>query len=76
MDFDNWGQLRDAAHEHGLLAKVPLTALDELRRHWQVAVGTEPLPKPAAEAALATARDILATIPQLGGRGQRTEASG
>jgi hypothetical protein len=62
-DLDDWGSLRDTAHEHGLLAKVPLTALDELRRHWQVAVSTEPLPRQAAEAALATARDVLATIP-------------
>jgi hypothetical protein len=62
-DLDDWNRLRDAAHQYGLLAKVPLTQLDELRRHWQVAVSTEPLPRQAAEAALATARDVLATIP-------------
>jgi hypothetical protein len=62
-DLDDWNRLRDAAHEHGLLAKVPLTQLDELRRHWRVAVSTERLPRAAAEAALATARDVLATIP-------------
>jgi hypothetical protein len=61
--IDDWNQLRDAAHEAGVLAKVPLTALDELRRHWQVAVSVEPLPRPAAEAALMSARSILATIP-------------
>ncbi len=61
--FDDWNRLRDAAHEAGLLAKVPLTALDELRRHWQVAVSVEPLPRQSAEQALATARSILATIP-------------
>jgi hypothetical protein len=61
--LDDWNRLRDAAHEAGLLAKVPLTALDELRRHWQTAVSVEPLPRPAAEAALLTARGILATIP-------------
>ena len=36
--FGDWNTLRDAAHAAGLLSKVPLTALDELRRHWQVAV--------------------------------------
>jgi hypothetical protein len=61
--FDDWNQLRDAAHQAGLLSKVPLTALDELRRHWQVAVSVEPLPRLAAESALVTARSILATIP-------------
>jgi hypothetical protein len=61
--FDDWNRLRDAAHEAGVLAKVPLTALDELRRHWQTAVSVEPLPRPAAESALATARSLLATIP-------------
>jgi hypothetical protein len=61
--LDDWNALRDAAHQAGLLSKVPLTALDELRRHWQVAVSVEPLPRPAAESALATARSILATIP-------------
>jgi hypothetical protein len=61
--IDGWNELRDAAHAAGLLSKVPLTALDELRRHWQVAVSVEPLPRPAAEAALVTARTILATIP-------------
>jgi hypothetical protein len=61
--FDDWNALRDAAHEAGVLAKVTLTSLDELRRHWQVAVSVEPLPRSAAEAALASARRILATIP-------------
>jgi hypothetical protein len=62
-DFDDWNKLRDAAHQAGVLSKVPLTALDELRRHWQVAVSVEPLPRPAAENALVTARQLLATIP-------------
>jgi hypothetical protein len=61
--FGDWNGLRDAAYAAGVLAKVPLTALDELRQHWQVAVSVEPLPRPAAETALRTARDILATIP-------------
>jgi hypothetical protein len=61
--FDDWNKLRDAAHASGLLAKVPLTALDELRRHWQTAVSVEPLPREAAAEALATAKTVLATIP-------------
>jgi hypothetical protein len=61
--FDDWNKLRDAAHGAGLLSKVPLTALDELRRHWQTAVGVEPLPREDATQALATARNVLATIP-------------
>ncbi len=61
--YDDWDKLRDAAHAAGLLAKVPLTTLDQLRRHWQTAVGVEPLPRDAAADALMTARSVLATIP-------------
>jgi hypothetical protein len=61
--YEDWNELRDAAHEAGLLAKVPLTALDQLRGQWQIAVGVEPLPRDAAVDALMTARTVLATIP-------------
>jgi hypothetical protein len=61
--YDDWNKLRDAAHGAGLLAKVPLTALDELRRHWQIAVGVDPLSRDAAAEALMSARTVLATIP-------------
>jgi hypothetical protein len=61
--YDDWSELRDAAHAAGLLAKVPLTTLDELRRHWQTAIGVEPLPRTDAADALATARTILSTVP-------------
>jgi hypothetical protein len=61
--FDDWSDLRDAAHAAGLLSKVPLTALDGLRRHWQTAVGVEPVTRDDALDALGTARSILATIP-------------
>jgi hypothetical protein len=61
--FDDWNRLRDAAHSAGLLAKVPLTALDGLRRTWQTAVGVEPVGREDAFEALATAKSILATIP-------------
>jgi hypothetical protein len=61
--FDDWNKLRDAANAAGLLQKVPLTVLDELRQHWQTAVGVEPLPRSDATDALASARSVLATIP-------------
>jgi hypothetical protein len=61
--WDDWYKLRDAAHAAGLLAKVPLTTLDDLRKHWQSAVSVEPLPREAAAEALATAKMVLATIP-------------
>ncbi|HEY1380997.1 MAG TPA: hypothetical protein VGF55_29625 [Gemmataceae bacterium] len=61
--FDDWNKLRDAAHANGLLAKVPPTALDDLRQHWRTAVSVEPLPREAAAEALATAKTVLATIP-------------
>jgi hypothetical protein len=61
--FDDWSSLREAAHTAGLLTKVPLAILDELRRHWEVAVGVEPLPRQAAEAALVSARRVLSMIP-------------
>jgi hypothetical protein len=61
--YEDWSDLRDAAHAAGLLAKVPLTTLDDLRRHWQTAVGVEPLPRTEAADALALARTVLSTIP-------------
>lgn len=61
--YDDWNKLRDAAHEAGLLKKVPLSTLDDLRQSWQIAVGVEPLPRDTAAAALMAARTVLATIP-------------
>jgi hypothetical protein len=61
--FDDWTNLRDAAHAAGLLAKVPLTALDNLRGTWRTAVGVEPVSREAAFEALGTAKSVLATIP-------------
>jgi hypothetical protein len=63
VNGDDWNKLRDAAHAAGLLAKVPLTALDTLRGYWKIAVGVEPLPRDAAADALMTTRTVLATIP-------------
>jgi hypothetical protein len=61
--FEEWNDLRDAAHAAALLAKVPLTALDTLRDHWRTAVGVEPVTREQALEALGTTRSVLATIP-------------
>jgi hypothetical protein len=52
-----------AATRAGLLAPSALGPVEELRRQWHVAVGTEPLSREAADKALKTTRDLLATIP-------------
>jgi hypothetical protein len=61
--YDNWHNLRDAAHEAGLLAKVPLTALDRLHERWKTAISVDPLPRDEAAEALTSAKTVLATIP-------------
>ena len=43
--------------------EVRIELADNLHQEWKIAVSTEPLSKEAAEAALHTARDILATVP-------------
>jgi hypothetical protein len=52
-----------AAKRAGLLRESVLTQFQDLRRHWQVAVGNVPLTKEGGAAALAATRDILAAIP-------------
>jgi hypothetical protein len=47
----------------GLLSKSALALIHDLREHWKVAVGTEPLTREAADVALAATRNILSTIP-------------
>jgi hypothetical protein len=61
--YEDWQSLRDAAHAAGLLAKVPLTALDDLYRRWKTAISVDPLPREEAAEALASAKTVLATIP-------------
>ena len=58
--------LLDAATRAGILCESALGLVDELRRHWNVAVSTVPLTKEAAESALAVTRGVLATISVLG----------
>lgn len=52
-----------AAKRAGLLREPALTLLDDLRGHWRIAIGSEPLSKEAAATALSATRHILATIP-------------
>jgi hypothetical protein len=52
-----------AATRAGILAPSALGAVEELRRQWHIAVGTEPLSREAADKTLKTTRDLLATIP-------------
>jgi HEPN domain-containing protein len=51
------------AHRAGIVSDAAMQWLQELRRSWRVAVGTEPLSREAAESALTAARNILSTIP-------------
>jgi hypothetical protein len=52
-----------AAERAGLLNPAARKLVQDVRGHWRVAMGTEPLTREAAEAALKATRDILATIP-------------
>jgi hypothetical protein len=52
-----------AATRKGVLKEPVLGLVADLRRHWLVAVSTEPLPREAATAALSAVRHALAVIP-------------
>jgi hypothetical protein len=52
-----------AAKRAGLLREPAVTLLDDLARQWRVAIGSEPLSKEGAVAALGAARTILSMIP-------------
>ncbi len=52
-----------AAKRAGLLRAPALTLLDDLTRHWRVAIGTEPLTREAAASALDATRQVLSMIP-------------
>lgn len=55
--------LFELAVRKGVLREPALSVLEDLRRHWNVAVGTDPLTRDAASEALSAARHILATVP-------------
>jgi HEPN domain-containing protein len=60
---ENPQEMIDKASRRGLIHEKVRGQLQELRRQWKIAVGTEPLTREAAESALRAARDILSTIP-------------
>ncbi|HWE35616.1 MAG TPA: HEPN domain-containing protein [Isosphaeraceae bacterium] len=53
-----------AAIRRGILREPTLGLVEELRRHWNVAVSVEPLPREAAVSALSAVRHVLSVIPQ------------
>src|SRR5205814_235950 len=55
--------LFELATRKGILREPALSVLEDLRRHWNIAVGTDPLTREAASEALSAARHILATVP-------------
>jgi hypothetical protein len=61
--FDSADALIAAASRAGILREPALTLLQDVRKQWNIAVGTEPLGKELAEKAMHDVRDILATIP-------------
>jgi hypothetical protein len=52
-----------AAFRKGILREPTLGVVAELRRHWTVAVSTEPLSRDAAIASLSAVRHVLSVIP-------------
>ena len=51
------------AARRGLLKPTTLGLVEELKRHWSVAVSTEPLPREAAADSLVAVRYILSIVP-------------
>jgi hypothetical protein len=65
--------LLEEAAKAGILTDKNRGQIEELRRHWNVAVSTQPISREAAEKALAAAREILSTI-ALPGEGKDQKA--
>jgi hypothetical protein len=61
-NVDSEGLIR-AAKRAGLVREPALTLLQELRRHWTVALSSTPTTREGANTAFTAARQILATIP-------------
>jgi hypothetical protein len=57
------------AVRHGLLAGPTLELVEELRRHWRVAMSTEPIHGEDARKALSAVRHLLAVLPMVEGHG-------
>jgi HEPN domain-containing protein len=52
-----------AAIKRGVLKPPTIEVVSELKRHWTIAVSTEPLPRESALEALSAVRHLLAVIP-------------
>ena len=60
---DDTDALIAAATHAGILREPALGLVQDVRKQWNIAVGTEPLTREAAEKAMHNTRDILSTIP-------------
>jgi hypothetical protein len=60
---DNPQAVIRAAVRKGLLREPTLGLVDAMKRHWAIAISTEPLPREAAVEALGAVRYILSIIP-------------
>jgi HEPN domain-containing protein len=63
VPVDNPRAMLDRARKKGILRENTWRKVQELRKHWNVAVSHEPLGRSEAQAALEAARDIMASIP-------------
>ena len=61
--LDSADAVLHAATRRGILREPVLGVVNELRRHWSIAVSTEPLSREAAEHSLSAVRHILAVTP-------------
>jgi hypothetical protein len=61
--LDSADAVLHAATRRGILREPVLGIVNELRRHWCIAVSTEPLSREAAEHSLSAARHVLAVTP-------------
>ena len=60
---DNPGAVIHHAAKKGILREPTLGLVEDLRRHWAVALSTEPLTRESAVSALSAVRHVLAVIP-------------
>lgn len=60
---DSSDALVHLAVRKGLLDEPTLGVVEELRRHWAVAVGTDPLPRESAVESLSIVRHVMAVVP-------------
>ena len=61
--LDSTEAVLHVATRRGVLVEPVLGLVDEMRRHWTIAVSTEPLEREAAASSLSAAKHILAVLP-------------